>query len=349
MRLRIIALGCTLTGALGFVALPPAAALADSGAVVANTVTRATLTLNAPATVVFGGKVALSGRLTFATGTPPAQTTVTVTRTGAGTAAKTFAAKTGADGSFTLTDTSPAKGKYTYTAAFAGDAKAAMAKATASVTVETVKPTISVSAPVTNNPYGSKVTLTVTLGPTFADRQVSLYASPYGEGRTLVATGEVNAQGKWYPTYSITRKTLFTAVFAGDSHNDPNSASLTLQAYAGVADRITGYFETTKIGGVSYDVFHGASTLTLYSTVMPAKHGECLEPETEQFESGKSWDADTKYGCDSLTSESHDTAPFTVNLAIGDRYRIRGDYIRGAKDLANLSQQGPWLYFEVVK
>jgi hypothetical protein len=349
MRLRVIAIGCTLTGALGFVALPPVAALADTGVIAASTASKSTLTLDAPATVVYGANVVLSGRLTFATGTPPAQTPVTITRTGGGAAAKTFTVNTAAKGSFTLTDDSPAKGRYTYTAVFAGTAKAAASKATATVTVETVKPQMSVSAPATNYPYGDKVKLTVTLGPTFSDRAVSLYASPYGEGRTLVATGDVNAQGKWYPTYSITRKTLFTAVFAGDAHNDPNSARLTLQAYARVTDRITGDFKTTKIGGVSYDEFHSSGTLTLYSTVAPAKHGECLEPETEQAEVGTTWGADTKYGCDSLTEESHDTAPFTVNLAVGDRYRIRGDYVRAAKDLGNLSEQGPWLYFEVVK
>jgi hypothetical protein len=355
MRLKVIALGCTLTGALGFLALPPATALADSAVrgddtvLAASTANKATLTLNTPATVVFGANVVLSGKLAFATGTPPAKTQITVTRTATGSATKTFTAVTDATGAFTLTDPDPAKGQYTYTAVFAGGPKTGSAKATATVTVATVKPQLSITAPATDNPYGTKVKFTVTLGSTFADRQVSLYASPYGGGRTLVATGTVDAQGKWYPTYAITKKTLFTVVFAGDTHNDPNSARLTLQAYARVTDRITGFAKTTKISGVTYDVFKGSSTLTLYSTVAPNKHGECLEPETEQYESGTKWDVDTKYGCDTLTSSSHDTAPFTVNLAIGDKYRIRGDYFRNSKDLANLNEQGPWLYFEVTK
>jgi hypothetical protein len=213
----------------------------------------------------------------------------------------------------------------------------------------TAKPQISVSSPVSDNHYGAKVTLTVTLGPTVADRTVSLYATPLGGARTLVATGAVNAERKWYARYAITTATTFTAVFAGDAYNAPNSASRTLDAYARVTDRLTGAYKTSKSGsGGRYDFFHGTGTLTLYSTVAPDKHGECLEPESEQYDKGAGWDADTKYGCDKLDGASRDAAPFSLSLAVGDRYRIRGDYLRG-KDTANLSAQGPWLYFTVTK
>ncbi|HEX3516276.1 MAG TPA: hypothetical protein VHT26_19985 [Trebonia sp.] len=211
------------------------------------------------------------------------------------------------------------------------------------------KPQISVSSPVTDNRYGAEVTLTVTLGPTFTDRTVSLYATPSGGARALVATGTVDAKRKWYVRYSITKATTFTAVFAGDADNAANSASLTLDAYARVTDWLTGAYKTSKNGGGAvYDDFHGTGTLTLYSTVAPNKRGECLEPETEQYDKGIGWDADTKYGCDKLDSDSNDVAPFSLSLAVGDRYRIRGDYLRG-KDTANLDEQGPWQYFTVTK
>jgi hypothetical protein len=212
------------------------------------------------------------------------------------------------------------------------------------------EPGISVSSPVTDNPYGAKITITVTLGPTIGDRAVSLYATPLGQRRRLVATENVNAKGKWYPAYTITRATKFTAVFAGDALNRPNSASRTLLAYARVTDRIGGFYKTSKSGsGVIYARFHGGSSLTLYSTVTPDKHGECLEPETQQYDPGTGWNADTKYGCDKLDGKSQDVAPFALSRAVGDRYRIRGDYVRGAKDTANLSAPGPWQYFIVTK
>ena len=213
----------------------------------------------------------------------------------------------------------------------------------------TARPPISVSSPVTDNPYGAKVTITVTLGPTFTGRRVSLYATPAGEGRRLVAVGDVNAKGKWYPVYRMTRATTFTAVFAGDARGGPSSASRTLRAYARVTDRLAGYYKTSTSGsGIVYYVFHGTGTLTLRSTVAPNKHGECLEPETQQYDPGAGWDADTRYGCDTLNGDSHDTAPFALSRAVGDRYRIRGDYVRGT-DAANLSTKGPWLYFQVVR
>jgi len=212
------------------------------------------------------------------------------------------------------------------------------------------KPRISVSSPVTDNRYGAKVTLTVTLGPTFADRTVSLYATPSGGARTLVGTGTVGADRKWYARYAITTATTFTAVFAGDAYNAPNSASRTLDAYARVTDRLTGAYKTSKSGsGGVYEFFHGSGTLTLYSTVAPGKNGGCLEPESEQYDKGVGWDADTKYGCDKLDGKSHDAAPFALSRAVGDRYRIRGDYFRGSSDTANLSAQGAWLYFTVTK
>ena len=210
-------------------------------------------------------------------------------------------------------------------------------------------PAMSISAPTIDNSYGAWLTLTVTLGPTSGDGQVALYATPAGGARTFVASGTVDAEGQWDVTYSITRATTFTAVFAGDAHDAPASASLTLYAYADVTDRLGGSDKTTKSDGVVYDVFPGAGTLTLYSTVAPNKRGECLEPETEQYNKGAGWIADTKYGCDKLDGLSHDAAPFTLSQAAGDEYRIRGDYLRDAKDKANLNAQGPWLYFIVTK
>ncbi len=204
----------------------------------------------------------------------------------------------------------------------------ASAIAAVSGPVPTGKPQVSVNSPATDNPYGARVTLTVTLGSTIADREVSLYATPVGQPRRLVATGSVDAKGKWYPTYTITR---------------------TLYAHARVASRLTGYYKTVKSGGIVYDVFHSTGTVTLDSTVAPNKHGECLEPETEQYDKSAGWHADNKYGCDKLDAASHDSAPFGLSAAAGGRYRIRGDYQRGAKDTANLNQQGPWLYFIVTK
>jgi hypothetical protein len=221
--------------------------------------------------------------------------------------------------------------------------------------VSQVKPALSISTPADSYTYGSKVRLTVTLASTAADRVVSVYAKPAGAARKLVATGKVNAKGKLYDTYRITRTTTFTAVLAGgkSAANAANAgtgaARRTVTAAALVADTLTGNYKTAKVDGQTYRVFRSSGTLTLHASVAPGKEGECLEPETEQFDAGAGWEADTKYGCDKLNRASQDSAPFSLAQAAGDRYRIRADYIRNAKDTANLSAKGPWLYFEVVK
>jgi len=348
MRLRHIALGCATIGAIGFLTLPSAPALAaDNGVASHATAAKATLRLHAPAMVAFGTNVVITGHLAFGTEAPSAGTEISVTRKGPGAATETFYEYTAADGSFTITDPAPADGSYTYTAAFAGSAGVKSASASATVLVEVPRTALSISSAASWYHYKSQVAMTVTLGKTYASRRVSIYVTPAGKSRHLWTTGQVDAAGKLSKPFVLTRTTTFTVVFAGDAQDSPATASRTLYSVATVTGAITGYDKKTKIGGVSYDVFHSKDTLILHATVVPNKHGECLQPETEQWDAGAGWDADTKYGCDTLDAASHDRAPFNLAQAINDRYRIRADYIHG-KDLSNTSADSGWIYFEVV-
>lgn len=210
-------------------------------------------------------------------------------------------------------------------------------------------PAMSVSTGKGGYAYGAKVTITVTLHAKTPGAPVRVYAEPVGQKITLISSGKVNAHGKYFATYFVTTSTTFFATFAGNAANAAAKASRHVTVTAKVADAVTGSYTTATISGVRYFVFHGAATLTLKVTVTPNKSGECVEPETQQYDAGVGWDADTKYGCDTLDSQSHDSAPFKLAQAVGSRYRIRADFIQGAKDLANLSADGPWLYFEVTK
>jgi hypothetical protein len=210
------------------------------------------------------------------------------------------------------------------------------------------KPPMSVTAK-SSYTYGARVHLTVTLKAEQSGAEVKLYATPAGGQPKLVASGTVNAKGKLAATYRLTANTKFTAVFAGDADDAAAKASRKVEARAAVTDSITGYFKTVKISGTTYRLFHAKSTLTLHATVAPNAQGQCLEPETEQYDQGVGWDADTKYGCDALSAASHDTAPFTLGQAVGDKYRMRADYTHAKKDAAIHSADGAWVYFEVVK
>jgi len=210
-------------------------------------------------------------------------------------------------------------------------------------------PALSIAASVTTSAYSSRVWLTVTLGTTQENRMVSIYAKPVGMPEWLWHSGAVNSAGRLRVYFRLMRTTTFTAVFSGDPDDAPAQASRTVDALARVADRVSGYNAKTRVGGIPYYVFRHGSLLVLHATVSPNKRGECLKPETEQWNTGSGWADDTRYGCDYLDSGSHDSAPFNLARAVGDRYRMRADYVRGARDLANLSADGPWLYLMVVR
>jgi hypothetical protein len=210
------------------------------------------------------------------------------------------------------------------------------------------KPGMSVTTSVGSYSYGAKVRVTVTLNAKAPGATVVLNAFPSAGKKTLVAKGKVTGN-KFYATFPVTSTTNFVASFNGDDEDAGTSASRKVTVGAKVVDGVAGYYKSTTIGGVAYRVFHGSSTLTLKATVTPNKSGECLEPETEQYDTGSGWDADTKYGCDKLDSTGHDSAPFKLSGAIGDRYRIRADFIPSAKDTTNVAANGAWVYLQVVK
>jgi hypothetical protein len=210
-------------------------------------------------------------------------------------------------------------------------------------------PALSIQTSATIYAYASRVWLTVSLGRTRANRAVAIYAAPVGVHDWLWHRGRVNSAGKLRVYFRLTRTTTFTVVFGGDARDAPVRASRTVQALARVANGISGYYARTRVGGTTYYVFHASRMLVLHAAVTPNKRGECLKPETEQWDTGSGWDDDTAYGCDFLDTGSHDSAPFNLAQAIGDRYRIRADYVRGARDLANLSADGAWLYLTVVR
>jgi hypothetical protein len=219
----------------------------------------------------------------------------------------------------------------------------------AAVAARKATPALSIRTNATTYAYASRALLTVTLSRTHANRTVSIYAAPVGLRRWLWHKGRVGSGGKLRVYFRLTRTTTFTVVFGGDARDAPVRTSRTVNAVARVADAVSGYYKKTTVGGITYYVFHASKMLVLRATVSPNKHGECLKPETQQWDTAPGWDDDTAYGCDSLDRGSHDSAPFNLAQAVGDRYRIRADYVRGARDLANLSASGPWLYLMVVR
>ncbi|MEU6730975.1 hypothetical protein ABZ917_45320 [Nonomuraea wenchangensis] len=122
------------------------------------------LTLTGSALGWFGTPVLFKGRLTYADGRPLTRRSLAVTRRLAnGTSEPLDSVTTGADGTFTLTDTPPALGAVTYTVLWDGDGRARWSSASATVAVRRIS-TLTLDGPESGT-VGEPLELTGVLMP----------------------------------------------------------------------------------------------------------------------------------------------------------------------------------------
>jgi hypothetical protein len=309
--------------------------------------TRATLTLGGTSSADLGKSVTITGALQLGTGTPPANTPVTVTRTRAGTATEKYTVKTGAKGAFSVTDKPTALGAYTYTARYAGDSTTQAATATRTVQITRLPTALTLTTNATNYAYKARVTITAHLGTTDTGRTVLIYAQASGSSaRKEIKSGRVNSKGDLTAYYSPASSTTFSVSFGGDPKYAPRTVTRNVYVGAGVSMSISGYYTSERIGNTLYRVFHHTGTLKAPVTVSPNKHGECVQMEIQQYYN--TWYANATTGCGTLNSVSKITWSFTLTQAAGGQFRIRADYIRSGKDKTNLNADSSWYYFTVV-
>ena len=310
-------------------------------------VTGASLSLGGTSSVALHQAVTLTGNLGYTVGSPAANTTVTITRTLAGShATKTFTVATGTGGSFKLTDTPAALGTYTYTARYAGDTSHQPATATRTVDVLLPVTLTLTESPGTAN-YHQRVTLTAHLGKTYTNRTVSIYAQPYGStAGTLIKSGRVNSAGNFSVTYVPTHDTLFSAVFSGDAKYGPETAHARLGVRVSVTQADTGWYTSTTYGGVLYRVYHQGTPLKLTATVAPNKVGECVAVETWVYSRGQ-WRSLGTGRCATLDSASKAAAEVSLSGKAGQRFRVRVDFVHS--DKTNLASDSSWFYLAVTK
>lgn len=314
------------------------------------TIPPSTLTLTGPSTANLGQAVALTGSLAIGSGTvPPAGTPISITRSQAGTTSvQDFSVTTAADGSFSLTDTPPGGGQYTYTASYAGTATTAPATASVTVTVSPAVTSLSLTASPHSATYEPTVRVTAHLGASGTDRTVSIYAETLGGfARKLVKTGRVNASGDLVVSERLPHSTTFTAVFAGDADYTAATAKGTAYVRAKVSESLSGYYLTKRISGVTYRLVHRKKTLYVHVTVAPNKSGECVEFDVREFYRG-TWQGE-QTPCAILSHASKVTlSVMFAKSAVGHRFRIRADYIAGIDD-SNRPSDSAWEYFMVEK
>jgi hypothetical protein len=232
------------------------------------TVTQSALTLSGPPTALIGKPVTLTGSLTLSDGAAlPANTQVTVTRTGPGSTTATTLppVQPGSNGSFTVTDTPPAAtGTYTYTASYSGDPSVTTAAtATAQVTVNLNTATLSLSGP-SSVSIGKSVALSgsLTLG-----NGVQL---PSGTTVTVTRTGPGSTGSKTF-TVTPTSSGSFTLT---DTPSATGAYSYKAQ-YAGnatTAAATASHAVTVNPLATSLSITTGATTFNYRSTIHVTAH-----------------------------------------------------------------------------
>jgi hypothetical protein len=314
-------------------------------------VTQAALGLSGPSPVTAVHGVSIAGTLSFGYGSAPAGTAIEVTRAAAGQAPVTLPEAIATSGAFTVKDEPPA-GTYTYTARYAGTATSSPAMATFRVTVTKVTAALTLGAGGTTAVYGATIKVTAHLAAPDTNRRISLYYQFRGTtARKPLAAGAVNPSGNLTATFrNATRNVVFTAVFTGDG----DYTAKTLTASVGVrVQRVamtnSGYYGSNSYRGTAYRLYHHTSYLGFSITVAPNKRGQCVRLLVQQLSSQGTWFTNGTLGCYALSSASMYANRLSLSSATGARYRVAPLYIPSKSDPTNITTDGSWFYFEVVK
>jgi hypothetical protein len=345
-------LGCLLAGLGGLlaVAVAVAPALGASAATLA-VISHTAITLRAPATVDITRPVALTGRVTFSSGSiPPEGTRITISRT-LGQATKTFAVATTSSGAFSLTDGgASAAGSYTYTASYAGSATTTAAAGTATVRVVKFSPGLSLAFNATTSDYGATTVITAHLAKTYTNRAVSIYGQVAGHARKLLGRGNVTSDGDFTERYKLTSTSTISVAFNGDARVAAATISHLVRVRVAVSESIGGYYGSSESGGITYRLYTTSGTLTTLSTVSPGKRGQCVTLEIwENDNNGGGWYPNSDTSCLTLNGSSQLSYPFSLSQASNGTatlYRIRADYAP-TTDKTNLGNDSSWQYFIV--
>jgi hypothetical protein len=304
------------------------------------------LTLTAPAKATRGAALKFTGGLSDAP--YDSGETVTVSRTDAAhtTTPVRWTVPLGTDGTVAVQDTPTIGGANTYTVSYPGDAAHQAATASAIVQVSRATTSLSVTTNASSYTYGATATVTAHLGKTNNSRTVAIYAQPYGGKKTLVKTGTVDSHGNLTAGYKITHNTTFTAAFAGDYNYAPATATHSAHDYVKVTEVLAGYYTTVTYGSTHYRVYHHTVKPQVSATVSPNKSGQCQLFQAQQYYSG-AWHTLTTSSCFHLTTGSTAAAKLTLTNAVGQKFRVRSEYVHSTADNTNLSTWSGWLYFTV--
>ena len=307
-----------------------------------------TLDLTTPETAGRGAQLALSGQLSAAPYSSGEVVHVLRSDLAHPTGVALPDAPLSTDGTFRIADVPQVGGANTYTVTYPGDSTHQAVHASATVQVSRSAAAVSLTTDRPSYAYGATAKITAHLGTTYNGRTLAIYAQPYGGGKTLIKTGTVDSHGNLATTYEPTRKTTFTAAFAGDYRYAPATAATTASAYAKVSESLSGSYGSTHYGSVLYRVYHHTAKAKLNVTVTPDKAGQCVKFQIQRYY-GHAWHTRSTSSCHSLSTTSTGYTTLSLTNAVGSKFRMRAEYVHSSRDTGNLSAWGGWRYFTVRK
>jgi hypothetical protein len=340
------ALAVALTGCVA--ALGTQAAYADA---VTSTVS---LSFPGATTITVGGQASLAGVLSFSDGSPANGLTLHVTRTNPDSTQTVVGDVTTTSdlGAFDVVDSPPARGHYTYTATFDGDAGRTGSAGTSDVlTVNGLVTGLALKASAAKTGYRRPVTLPAHLGTHGATGVVSIYKRPAAGGtRTLVRSEAVAADGSVAVTVRPRKTSTFDAVYAGDDvFRAAASPKVTVAVRVGIAGTLSGFAATSG----PYRLYRYSSSCATrgigcprYTVAVVPGHGGEKVRLTLAVRSSSGW---IVVGHGRVKLNAHSRARIRLGYAdrsiIGLRLRLRAQFRR---DAANAGNTTAWSYLRVT-
>ena len=242
---------------------------------------------------------------------------------------------TASNGAFSISDTVSKRGAYGYTATWAGDATHAAVSYRRVVNVTGLATYLVITTSAGPYSYGARPLVVAHLGTTKV-RTLSIYAQPYGGSKVRLKTGTVDSHGNLSVAYTMTRRTTFSAVYAGDYLYQPKTVAKVFTSRARVTSALYGAYGTSG----SYKLFHTSVDPVLLATVAPNNAGRCLSLVAQLYYSGAWHTADT-LSCASLDSSSRGGGTFYTTAPAGELFRLRATFTGSTLNVATV---GAWLY-----
>lgn len=167
---------------------------------------------------------------------------------------------------------------------------------------------------------------------------VSIYATPHGGDKTLVKSGPLNSNGNLSASYTLAKKTTFTAEFEGTDTRAPSkSGGKVVYVYAVATVRMVNYSGSSG----KYRLYQAGDYPDAIGAVKPAHAGSSLKFVAQRNYLG-SWRTVAR---DSFTIDPDGTVWAYFASTTRGTYRMHTAFAGDADHLADTSA---WAYFKIT-